>query len=69
MSEQELTPWFPPEVKPVRDGVYLTRGIEFSHKGVLRFWNGTCWSWMNDYSNPAPFLAERQWRGLSKEPQ
>jgi hypothetical protein len=68
-KKSKLTPWFPPEVKPVRNGVYLTRGVQFKHQGVFRFWNGECWSFMDEFDEPAPFLTARLWRGLAEPPK
>jgi hypothetical protein len=49
--------------------VYLTRGVQFKHQGVFRFWNGECWSFMDEFDEPAPFLTARLWRGLAEPPK
>jgi hypothetical protein len=41
MDDKDLTPWFPPEVKPARKGWYPRKyqlGVAYSH------WNGRSWS-------------------------
>jgi hypothetical protein len=72
------TPWFPPEKKPVRVGVYET-GLWFEFEVVggvgYQFWNGSRW----DMYGVTPWEALRfvgaesqyqevAWRGLAKDP-
>ena len=71
MSEQKLTPWFPPAVKPVRRGVYET---EFC--GVPGFSRWTGEKWANQAGSPSRALEQhvagawqaKGWRGLAGDP-
>lgn len=69
-----MTPWYPPEVKPVRVGVYQRKsfiaGIGFSH------WNGKKWSYT--YTKKDDVLPNKRtvtyypywpWRGLAEPPK
>jgi hypothetical protein len=68
MSKQKLTPWFPPEVKPVRNGWYHTDHLELGPDYPAmdnRWWNGKKWlsapgGWVVAYQN-------RHWRGLTEK--
>lgn len=75
MSEENLTPWFPGDVKPVRKGVYQRRA---GFLGVYSYWNGRFWC-LGDNS---PFGAKdsfaishasqaqsKPWRGLATPPK
>ena len=74
----KLTPWFPPETKPVRIGTY--NASEGRNPGILRYWNGLHWSkWYGPYDpedtkNRARHQKENPllriyWRGLPAEPK
>lgn len=75
----KLTPWFPPDVKPVRVGVYearwtlpamRVRNIQYQH------WNGVTWgAWaqsptaaLRNAIGPS-MRQDPEWRGLAKEPK
>ena len=70
----KLTPWYPPEVKPVRKGVYE---VCFTALPWYRYWDGRFW-WNGSFSPFDAFnrRAERfvngeckdDWRGLAEEP-
>ena len=79
MSTQQLTDWFPGDVKPVRVGVYEVQ----DEGGVGKFseWNGEHWGlrtnilrFASDWSNPVyrgfkPTANQRlKWRGLAADP-
>jgi hypothetical protein len=79
MNESELTPWFPPAVRPAHAGIYETRWPEPGWRPdhpQYQHWNGRVWSaWAY-----RPDIAERntgqvsarqdpEWRGLAKEPK
>ena len=68
MMLRVLTPVFPPHIKPVRDGWYLTCRVEDSGAmsiQTVRHWNGTvwCYEW-------GPICVDQtwSWRGLSFDP-
>lgn len=82
MSKQEMTDWFPYDVKPVHVGEYEVRNsrpIHWTNPGRLmgrnrRYWDGKRWLTMD----PNIFLPEisimgthetHQWRGLASPPQ
>ncbi len=39
----EYTDWFPPEIKPVRNGLYLVKYGSRSDCWHMAFWNGSGW--------------------------
>lgn len=66
---KKLTPWFPPEVKPVRVGVYRVA------YGRYAMWNGSKWGYAHstiEYASAYPFYdcawPDKQWRGLASKP-
>lgn len=69
----KMTPWFPPEIRPVRVGEYQC------DSSARRWWDGESWSCMYFPDEPRAIkLAERQqvscyqeiqWRGLAEEPK
>jgi hypothetical protein len=70
----KLTDWFPPEVKPVRVGVYERKFGSSENCGLCK-WNGKAWFWRCK----TPFDAstesvksgfqELPWRGLTENPE
>ena len=67
-----MTPWFPPRIKPVREGVYE---VKFCSDGDICYaaWNGKNWSWfdlsprgqrLRDFQNSAQ---NKYWRGFTEE--
>ena len=69
----KLTPWFPPEVKPVHVGVYETGDADwYKETGLsfLREWNGK--AWIVPVSGKRGFECRQQkrvWRGLARKPK
>ncbi len=69
-----MTPWFPPDIKPVRKGVYL---VSFnSHDPMQKLyaaWNGKRWSNagfdVNSYLHNRLIGASQNkyWRGFTEE--
>jgi hypothetical protein len=68
----ELTPWFPSSVKPVRKGVYQTDwyGVGYSQ------WSGQEWSNQDEKIEEAAMrpnwdmgAQDKPWRGLAKNPK
>jgi hypothetical protein len=69
---KKMTPWFPPQIKPVRKGVYQAK---LGDDGDICYaaWNGKRWSWA-DLSHRGrmlrSFLGSSQskfWRGFTEE--
>ena len=75
----KLTPWYPPEVKPVREGWYARKLLSDPDSiQYMNFWNGTRWYYNNDtYANAEAHFVGRpcgdiivwHWRGLAEEPR
>ncbi|MGY6240582.1 hypothetical protein ACW910_24370 (plasmid) [Burkholderia ambifaria] len=79
ITDDMLTGWFPPEVKPVHEGAYPTRDENGSQ--WFSYWDGYRWLYGRQYfsgetirltelmrNRPAAFQ-DRPWRGINKEPQ
>ena len=74
----KLTPWFPPEIRPVRVGEYEVR-TGWVDAVALRWFDGELWSCVYLSDEPKEIRnTERQyasqyqdvmWRGLAKEPK
>lgn len=69
----KLTPWFPPEVKPVRVGVYIATVRKPSV--FYRYWDGESWlcgsfdQQLANASRPDWYGPPIHWRGLAKQPK
>lgn len=73
-SKRKLTPWFPANVKPVREGIYIAtvvRGDTF-----YRYWDGKVWHCGGDTVAKAAanrgfwrFQNQIRWRGLAEKPK
>lgn len=56
-----VTPWFDPEILPVRGGAYE---CEYCGNGITHTWAGSKWMWgKSEMTKFTPF----RWRGLTKE--
>ena len=72
MRNEELTPWFPPEIKPVRPGIYIA---SVARREFYRRWDGERW-YYGDYTVEAakkrrkkwPLQVPLLWRGLNYDP-
>lgn len=75
----KLTPWFPPEVKPARDGVYEVRiNVVYEGDRYARWWRG---KWRFTAATIADARREQAesfdcasryfagWRGLAEPPK
>ena len=66
--KQELTEWYPPNIKPFREGVYLVTNAFFAN------WNGRFWGCIakNPKTAALPLFADvqttasRKWKGVLK---
>jgi len=57
-----LTPWYPPDVKPVRKGLYIVGSDRLS---VMMYWDGRGWR-----NGLGKVLYKRiSWRGVDGEPK
>ncbi len=76
MSEQELTCWFSPVLKPVRNGIYEVSPYQTeSLPKLFQNWNGRFWGKIHytteDAACDAHIKSEYKdllWRGLASDP-
>lgn len=74
MSKPKLTPWYPPEIKPTRKGIYERKGSR-NMLGKYRHWNGVFWGGWNatikgalrNQESPSADQSSH-WRGLATDP-
>lgn len=75
----KLTPWYPPNIKPVRPGVYEA---QWGSSKLWEDWPYSYWTgeeWANSGATPEEALRlknwtlganqSKKWRGLAKEPK
>lgn len=72
----DLTPWYPPHIKPKRIGVYKTRlTAPMPHPRWFNYWNGKHWmpggrsvhtAYRNRHNPHQPVTFPMQWRGLKR---
>lgn len=58
------TEWFPADVKPVRIGLYETKGYLLTN---MRLWTGL--EWITPHGRVECVIQEREWRGLAEKPE
>jgi hypothetical protein len=61
-----LTPWYPPDVKPVRKGLYIVGSDELS---AMMYWNGEYWLSGNGQKGYGYGFGLVCWRGINGEPR
>jgi len=70
----KLTPWFSPDEKPVRDGVWE---VDWNGPGWYRVYSHGRWyvggdsvdsAWVR-YQDKRPSMLDLCWRGLAEEPK
>lgn len=69
MKTEKVTPWYPPHIKPVRNGLYQATMYTNNPASDAPYmqWNGE--RWMNPYNGGKPCEEQsRAWRGLAKKP-
>lgn len=73
--KRKLTPWFPPEIKPVHVGWYDVANLKMEpHFFPPWFfhWNGTTWDSFGSFPGPFkpnPYVVQDvPWRGLARKP-
>jgi hypothetical protein len=83
VKKQKLTPWFPANVNPAREGVYEVEPLSMQLR-AFAYWNGErfgyrCWNYP-DMPNPVADAYEMRecstclpamtkWRGLAEQPK
>jgi len=79
-TDDDLTPWFPPDVKPVHEGVYEIKSDTSIRMNGYSQWDGKQWgpsydmigSCFNmaavDIGVPGVWAVGKKWRGLKKQP-
>jgi len=78
-TEDSVTLWFQPTVKPVHVGVYQIYARSISHEQLYRYWDGTHWYLGHNSPRKAAQKAEVRlvvfadgllpWRGLKHKPK
>lgn len=59
----ELTEWYPPDVKPVWEGVYQVKSVLASMGHFYALWNGEEWVFEDIQDCPLK-KQDREWRGV-----
>lgn len=79
-TENDLTPWFPPDVKPVHEGVYEIKNPIPARTSGYSHWDGKQWGPLYDTIDicfnmaavyvgvPGVWAVGKKWRGLNKQP-
>ena len=72
----KLTDWYPPNIKPVRRGVYITRtkaNMVHESETLFQYWSGTYWKARSGTICGADAMREFKsihqdvyWKGISK---
>ena len=69
----KMTNWFPPHIKPVREGVYeIKYTSKVAYSGMYATWNGFRWSigsynlW-DHYHTDFDSNQNKYWRGFTKD--
>lgn len=63
-----LTPWFPPTIKPVHRGEYLTRDGANDDLPTMMLWDGKAWRYCDGTIAKWAIKRGREWRGLAFDP-
>ena len=61
-----LSPWFPPNIKPVYKGYYNSYAI-YKALARLRYWDGKKWV-VDHQNNDDGIFQECYWQGLAEKP-
>ena len=65
-TNPNLTPWFPADVKPFRNGEYEIKANDGTDAFRL-FWDGECWRLSQ--GGFRALIQARSWRGLAEPPK
>lgn len=73
MKEDQLTPWFPAEVKPVHVGWYHTKDWSSGEPEIREskcnwYWDGRAWRFSDVPDSTVCSFQCRPWRGLRSKP-
>lgn len=60
----QMTEWYPPEIKPVRVGIYQT---DMYVGPVWTYWDG--YDWRKYETGKVMLFQGRHWRGLATDPE
>ena len=64
-KKQELTPWYPADIKPVRVGKYQVKcAVKYFHEYFYAYWDGK--QWVDGLNQYRLIYQDREWRGLTK---
>lgn len=75
-TPSRVTPWYPPEIEPVRVGVYERDNSQHAMAGRFSYWNGQVWcGWggtvsiahWNGKRNHVSSAQHLPWRGLARK--
>ena len=74
MKNPKLTPWFPGDVTPAREGWYQRDYSAIGYTEVPDYWDGEVWLIGNESDGIKPnqrciALSEKSWRGLAADPK
>uniref|UniRef100_C5CJL5 Uncharacterized protein n=1 Tax=Variovorax paradoxus (strain S110) TaxID=543728 RepID=C5CJL5_VARPS len=73
---KKLTPWFPAEVEPAREGIYNVQDRRLDDDRWFSYWDGVRFNWLS-LSQGGAFLMRgdkgaggdvTRWRGLAVKP-
>jgi hypothetical protein len=68
MKKDKTTKWYPPEVKPVRTGLYECADAKYPNLVWLDWWDGAYWCYEHTRKPFSPAEQSRfVWRGLAKK--
>lgn len=65
----KLSPWFPPEVKPIYIGFYDTVAIPWKGRNtapMVRWWDGVHWRASERGDSMVMSIQRRWWQGMEK---
>lgn len=69
----KLTPWYPPEIKPVREGVYEVKSVRRPDFTLFSYWTGQNWlcaAFSKIKASEAEhnsIYPKKTWRGLTEK--
>lgn len=73
-TDEDMTPWFDPHIKPAKRGVYEVESVAQIGQTFWAKWDGEYWSAVKTHHAAArverikSHEQNRKWRGLCKKP-